>query len=71
MKIKRGEGLCSLCGENATACWNGVQEDVFLCARCAVNIMPALIADAIAPSIDHIAEIKATFWKAMAIAKGR
>jgi len=36
---------CDLCGNRATAYWSS-DSKIFVCARCATNILPRLIADA-------------------------
>lgn len=63
-------GQCSACGERASAIWHGA-EHLAVCHRCAIEVLPTLIADAIShPTLSsmvhaHDAMIK-RFWEATA-----
>ena len=37
---------CTICDKTADAMWSGMRGDVFICAHCAINTLPRLIADA-------------------------
>lgn len=63
---------CSICGAAASAAWEG-QERIAICPQCALEALPALLADAawLAHS-DPAARAKAvwaqaerTFWRAL------
>ena len=68
--------LCTFCETPQwTAVWSGPNADVFTCDHCAVEVLPALIADAVyRPSIvtvdrQHIEscldKLIATYWRAL------
>src|SRR5262245_8645963 len=76
-----GENIetCSICGNpNAAAHWLGI-ESISVCRPCAVEALPALIADAIvgehgglAPNLDiYLAKIEKAFWRAATLATQR
>jgi hypothetical protein len=63
---------CCICGQKATAMWQGASE-VFVCPKCAVGILPKLIADAIISdrtNYTRVLEVKnrmdKAFWEAVA-----
>ncbi len=66
--------VCSICGEPIwTAAWVGMIE-LHLCRRCAVEVLPRIIADAIgqphltlAEITDTLTQIKGEFWRACAL----
>jgi hypothetical protein len=75
------QGHCSFCGAPPTAYWSTIVEEgsggyVETCPRCALSVLPALIADALhllpaggtAPPADEaLREIEAAFWRALAL----
>ena len=73
-RISEAVEYCALCRAPATAAWHGDQS-IAVCPRCALESLPALIADAI--ELKHvrpggIAKLRAlqmerTFWKALAL----
>jgi hypothetical protein len=62
---------CSICGKMSSAVWSG-ETTIFVCSECAVNILPALIADAVSTShmkdigglSSTLARIEAVYWRA-------
>jgi hypothetical protein len=74
MRIERATSpeLCFACGEPAAAVWVGHQNTA-ACERCAVEILPALIADAVrtgGPGTNGyqgaLTAVTAAFWKGVA-----
>ena len=67
---------CSFCGEYATGYWQGVEARVSCCRQCAMNVLPALMADTICGEsgcmhTEAVAALKAVesrFWRGMACA---
>lgn len=46
--------MCSFCGEEpATATWRGAGSEIHTCRQCAVEMLPALAADAIVEDEIH------------------
>jgi ribosomal protein L37AE/L43A len=67
---------CSICDKPASAMWRG-SIDLFICPKCATNILPRLIADAIVQPQTKMNQIsnslkdaEIAFWQAVAV-KGR
>jgi ribosomal protein L37AE/L43A len=67
---------CSICDKTASAMWRGAI-DFFICPKCATNILPRLIADAIVQPQTKMNQIsnslkdaEIAFWQAVAV-KGR
>lgn len=63
---------CGACGHPATAVWQGAGT-ISICSTCAVEVLPALAADALAARIDDyddarrsIRDIEARYWRAIA-----
>ena len=76
-------GKCFACGERkADAYWHGFEIEMSICRACAIDVLPKLIADAVAyheidclertPSPNDLADalrtIQAEFWRAVALA---
>lgn len=69
-------GKCFCCGEKAAAMWHGLEGQVDVCASCAIEVLPKLIADAVfvPPDLskgttgyaDHLVKVEASFWAAVA-----
>lgn len=67
-------GRCFSCGNKATAVWRGVEATVEVCPTCAVETLPALIADAchahpgrgVADFTVALNTITRVFWRAVA-----
>ncbi len=66
------DAKCDICGHNATAMWSG-KESIFICRRCAVDVLPRLIADAILSDVQvrdysrllqAVEKAKSAFWQA-------
>jgi hypothetical protein len=75
-EVNGSGGKCSICCEHdATATWRTMGQPIGVCERCALDVLPALIADAVfipkdrgADSLKHklgVAEL--AFWRAMAL----
>jgi hypothetical protein len=70
-----GDKPCSVCGGRAHAYYFGPSE-IWICAECAVETLPALIADAIVGcytvngrDLHHFEDrIRLAFWRGMALA---
>jgi hypothetical protein len=73
---------CFACGAPATALWSGEVGDAVVCRPCALTILPALIADAIAgcgverPRLHEdfrvaLPQIEASYWKAAAFVQAQ
>ena len=69
---------CTLCEGLAQAMWSGANGEVFVCRGCALDTLPALIADAlpIGPGIDHYTQawrgrLEASFLYAVASIKAQ
>ncbi len=65
-------GQCFCCSRKAQAVWHG-QETVHVCESCAVEVLPALIADAVHAGslgtlgfMNHLKAVEAEYWKAVA-----
>ena len=72
--------VCLLCGFDPSAYWWGWgSQRLYICRKCAVEALPALIADAtlghLAASVEDgkriVLEIEKNFWRAVALRKGR
>jgi hypothetical protein len=67
---------CTVCGARKwSAYWVGAETEIAVCRSCAVETLPALIADALAderPTIhvllQHVERIRLRFWRALALA---
>jgi hypothetical protein len=63
---------CTLCDSPATAMWQG-RETIYICSQCALESLPALIADSIwiSPRGIHahsfVDSILVSFWRALAL----
>jgi hypothetical protein len=70
--------MCSVCGTaDWDSCWMGITT-VAVCRRCALEVLPRLIADAIfeptlPPNKAHAAlrDVECEFWRALALAFAR
>lgn len=67
---------CSICDRDAVAMWRG-KIDIFVCYKCATDVLPRLIADAIVQPgckmgriLDARKDMDIAFWQAVAV-KGR
>jgi hypothetical protein len=64
-------GNCTLCGKQSAAVWCGIAGDIEVCFRCAIDILPALIADS-TPHLNHAylhqtaCRIERGYYRAMA-----
>ena len=66
---------CHLCGQPAQGNWHGSEGAIAVCHTCAVEALPALIADAICLTADDrrsravqiSRQIDATYWRALAL----
>lgn len=72
---KHGDTGCSFCGSRSSAFWQG-NSCIYCCTRCAVNILPALIADALVERKDTLftlrdkfSKVEGRFWEASFHAK--
>lgn len=66
---------CFACGDRATGYWVGV-EPVAVCPTCAVETLPALIADAIhchntGQATESLRTVERRFWRALALRLAR
>lgn len=69
---------CSICRQPATAAWHG-NTTIAICSTCAVNILPALIADAVDLSHKRPMErvklaalqVERNLWRAVALRLAR
>ena len=65
---------CTLCGQRASAVWSD-DGAVYVCHQCAVDRLPALIADAISldsadprgRAVSVWRQVEATYWRALAL----
>jgi hypothetical protein len=69
--VTNGE-YCSICAKPAAAAWHGASV-VAVCGECAIEILPALIADAVEMTRGHeqaksvVVKIELRFWRAVAM----
>jgi len=70
---------CTLCEKKSVAYWMGLGTTIHVCQDCALNILPALIADAIVGTHGHLPymagylndcvnSIEKVYWRAAALA---
>lgn len=73
--MRTNEGDCFGCGRSADAMWQGSHDSVHVCRTCAVEVLPALIADAVfvpAGPVGTLAfdtqlsAVHAAYWRAVA-----
>jgi len=72
---QQANASCSICGKwPATGYWHGTQGYLYVCSHCALNVLPALIADAIIdngkmadPSVKKrdLEHFEKVFWRAL------
>ena len=74
MRGSDGEDFdCLICGGNSSAFWDGVNGQIRVCGFCAIEWLPALIADAVPVSASEdfphrtLARIELRFWRALAL----
>ncbi|HQU42548.1 MAG TPA: hypothetical protein PK867_07030 [Pirellulales bacterium] len=66
---------CTLCGQSAQGTWHGTDGAIAVCHRCAVEALPALIADAVCLAADDprlravqvCRQVEASYWRALAL----
>ena len=77
MRVASTIEACTLCGERATARWDGDHGAIATCERCALDVLPAIISDSVGLSIDptrthdivqgHLDHVAQVYWRAMAM----
>jgi len=61
IEASEGQMVCQICGKEPDAVWTG-QKEVVICLNCALNVLPKLIADAVANRRVKISVFK-TMWE--------